>query len=29
MLPYHVAHLGKAGWQDWHVMQHARVLKPS
>jgi predicted nuclease of predicted toxin-antitoxin system len=21
---YHVAHLGKAGWKDWHVVQHAR-----
>ena len=21
---HHVAHVGKAGWKDWHVMQHAR-----
>ena len=21
---YHAAHVGKAGWRDWHVMQHAR-----
>jgi predicted nuclease of predicted toxin-antitoxin system len=21
---YHVAHVGKAGWKDWHVVQHAR-----
>ena len=21
---YHVAHVGKAGWKDWHVLQHAR-----
>ncbi len=21
---HHVAHVGKAGWKDWHVVQHAR-----
>jgi predicted nuclease of predicted toxin-antitoxin system len=21
---YHIAHVGKAGWKDWNVVQHAR-----